>query len=429
MIAPKTVAEGTWAQEARKWDHTQGLRVVVATGSAAQRRRALYGPGDVYVIGRDNIAWAVEEFRNGWPFDMVVIDESTSFKNSQSKRFRALRAVRPHIRRLVELTGTPSPNGIEDLWAQIYLLDGGQRLGKSLTAFREAYLKPGRRGADGTVYEYKPRTGAEEAVADKIRDLCLSMQAADYLDLPEIIQDDRTVALSDRAREAYEQMEADLVLQLAETEIDAMSAAALTSKLLQIANGAVYDAEGRTHRIHDDKLRALAELVESLQEGGQSALVFYEFRSDRERILEMINGATLLEGPAQIEAWNRGEIPVLLAHPASAAYGLNLQAGGHHIIWYGLTWNFEQYTQANARLHRQGQTERVIVHQLICEGTRDEDVAQALERKGDAQAYIMDSLKARIRAIQAKKTVGGINTRPDTENAATARVAPQGGEK
>ena len=405
VIAPKKVAEGTWAAEAAKWDHTKGLRVSLATGTAAQRRKALYMPADVYIITRECTQWAVQEFKHRWPFDMVVIDESTSFKSHQAKRFRALASIRPHIARLVELTGTPSPNNIADLWAQIYLLDGGERLEKTYTAFRSRYMKPDSRGYDGTIYSYKPVQGATEAVLEKIRDLCISMKAADYLDLPDIVYDDRVVVLDPEAQKAYEKMESDMVLELADAEIDAMSAAALTGKLLQLSNGAVYDSEHAWHEVHRCKLEALAELIETLVEGGQSVLVFYQYRHDLERITAELKGYRVrcMSGPEDIEAWNGGRLDVLLAHPASAAYGLNLQAGGSHIVWFGLTWNYEQFVQANARLHRQGQEHTVFVHQLIVKGTRDEDVRKALCKKDGAQAYVMDSLKARVEKIRRGK--------------------------
>lgn len=404
VIAPKKVAEGTWTREKDKWDNTRILRISQVMGTPAKRIRALNTPADIYITNRENVCWLVDYYRNDWPFDMVVVDESSSFKSRSAKRFKALASVGTHIDRMVLLTGTPSPNGLDDLWAQIYLLDGGERLGKRYTWFRERYFDPGRRGADGMVYDYKAKPGSEQSILEKISDICVSMRAEDYLELPDLITHQVPVVLDQKAGKAYRDMERKMVLELPDEgdEISVASAAALSNKLLQLANGAVYDDEHGVHEIHECKIEAFLELVESLN--GKPALVFYNFQHDRERILKALSGSKYrvreLRKPQDEDDWNAGKIDVLLAHPASAAYGLNLQHGGNHLIWFGLTWNYELYTQANARLHRQGQTQKVIVHHLIAAGTRDEDVMQALERKEDVQNWVMESLKARIRKIR-----------------------------
>ena len=404
VIAPKKVAEGTWTKEKDKWEHTKMLRVSQVLGNKAKRIRALNTPADIYITNRENVVWLVEYYKNDWPFDMVVVDESSSFKSHKAKRFKALASVGSHIERMVELTGTPSPNGLDDLWAQVYLLDGGERLGKRYTQFRERYFQPDKRGADGMVYSYEAKPGTEQAVLDKISDICISMKAEDYLQLPDMIYHEIPVELDPKAMKAYRELERKMVLELPEDEedISVTSATALSNKLLQLANGAVYDEDRQVHEIHQCKIEAFLELVESLR--GKPVLVFYNYQHDRERILQALDGRELrikeLKTPQDEDAWNAGQIDVLLTHPASSAYGLNLQQGGNHVVWFGLTWNYELYTQANKRLHRQGQKEKVIIHHLVCSGTRDEDVMQALQRKDDVQNWVMGSLKARIRAIR-----------------------------
>lgn len=406
VIAPKKVAEGTWTKEKDKWEHTKILRVSQVLGSQSKRVRALNTPADVYIINRENVCWLVDHYRNSWPFDMVVIDESSSFKSHNAKRFKALASMGSRIDRLVELTGTPSPNGLSDLWSQVYLLDGGERLGKKFTQFRERYFDPGDRGQN-VVYNYKAKPGSEESILEKISDICISMKAEDYLELPEIIYHQIPVELDSKSLRAYIELERKMVLELPEDEeeISVTSAAALSNKLLQLANGAVYDEDHVTHEVHDCKIEAFLELIESLQ--GKPALVFYNFQHDRERILKALEKSKLrireLKNTQDEDDWNAGMIDVLLTHPASSAYGLNLQQGGNHVVWFGLTWNYELYTQANKRLHRQGQEQRVIIHHLVCSGTRDEDVMQALERKDDVQNWVMQSLKARIRAIKEEQ--------------------------
>lgn len=404
VIAPKKVAEGTWTKEAAKWDHTKMLRVSPVLGSQTKRIKALNTPADIYITNRENVVWLVDYYRNAWPFDMVVVDESSSFKSHSAKRFKALASVGERIERMVELTGTPSPNGLDDLWAQVFLLDGGERLGKRYTHFRERYFQPDKRGADGMVYSYEAKPGSEEGILKKISDICISMKAEDYLQLPDITYHEVPVELDAKALKSYCELEREMVLQLPEDgeDISVTSAAALSNKLLQLANGAIYDEDRQVHEVHGCKVEAFMELVESLQ--GKPALVFYNYQHDRTRLLEALKKAGLrvreLKTPQDEDDWNARRIDILLTHPASSAYGLNLQQGGNHVIWFGLTWNYELYTQANKRLHRQGQQEKVIIHHLVCSGTRDEDVMQALQRKDDAQNWVMESLKARIRRIK-----------------------------
>ena len=405
VVAPKKVAEGTWTKEKDKWDHTRILRVSQVLGSQARRIRALNTPADIYITNRENVAWLVDHYRNSWPFDMVVVDESSSFKSHNSKRFKALASVSGRIQRMVELTGTPSPNGLEDLWAQVYLLDGGERLGKRYGQFRERYFDPGKRG-NGVIYSWDPKAGSEQGILDKISDICISMKAEDYLQLPDITYSQVPVVLDARAEKAYRELEREMVLALPEEDgdISVTSAAALSNKLLQLANGALYDDGHEAHEVHGCKIEAFMELVESLQ--GKPALVFYNFQHDKGRIKKALAKTGLrvreLRGPQDEDDWNAHKVDILLAHPASAAYGLNLQQGGNHVIWFGLNWNYELYSQANKRLHRQGQEEKVIVHHLVCQGTRDEDVMAALERKEGAQEWVMQSLKARIRAVKER---------------------------
>lgn len=403
VIAPKKVAEGTWTREAAKWDHTCMLRVSPVLGNQAKRIKALNTPADIYITNRENVVWLVDYYRNAWPFDMVVVDESSSFKSHSAKRFKALASVGGRIDRMVELTGTPSPNGLDDLWAQVFLLDGGERLGKRYTHFRERYFQPGKRGADGMVYSYEAKPGSEQGILERISDICISMKAEDYLQLPDVTYHEIPVELDAKAAKAYRDLEREMVLELPDDgDISVTSAAALSNKLLQLANGALYDDDHGVHEVHNCKVEAFAELVESLQ--GKPALVFYNYRHDRTRLLEALRGTGLrvreLKTPQDEDDWNARRIDILLTHPASSAYGLNLQQGGNHVIWFGLTWNYELYTQANKRLHRQGQQEKVIIHHLVSAGTRDEDVMQALQHKDDMQNWVMESLKARIRRIK-----------------------------
>ena len=392
IIAPKKVAEATWQAEAGKWDHLQGLTLATALGSAREREAAIDARAEITVINRENVAWLVEHYGLGWPWDMVVVDESSSFKSPAAQRFKALKRMLPKIHSVVILTGTPAPNGIEDLWSQIYLLDRGERLGRYITHYRQRYFdhNPWR-------HEYVPKPGAFEAVQKRISDICVSMKAEDWLQLPELVTHDMPVKLDPVAEKLYRRMEREMVMEVGEDEeISATSAAALTGKLLQLCGGAVYEEAGEAHHVHDAKLEALGDLIEQLH--GEHALLFYGYRHEVPRLESVLAGKKVrrLESAEDAAAWNRGEVDVLLAHPASCAYGLNLQDGGHHVIWYTLTWSLELYQQANARLHRQGQEKPVIVHRLLTQGGVDEDVAKALEGKDETQAALVEALKARI---------------------------------
>lgn len=400
VIAPKKVAEATWQNEIAKWSHLKHLRYSTVLGTERQRIKALNTPADIYIVNRENVVWLVDLYKNNWPFDTVVCDEFSSFKSHQSKRFKALKSVKPHINRLIGLTGTPSPNGLLDLWSQVYLLDSGERLGKTFYSYRANYFK-----SDYMGYSYEPVKDTEKIVTDKISDICISMKADDYLDLPDAIDSVIPVCLTPKAKKQYEDMEKKMVLEIADAElIDATSAAALSNKLLQLANGAIYDEDHNYHEIHDCKIEAFMELIEQLN--GKSALVFYNYQHDLVRLQEALAKTKLrvkkLEGPQDQNDWNSGEIDILLTHPASSAYGLNLQQGGNHVIWFGLNWNYELYVQANKRLHRQGQTEKVIIHHLVTQNTRDEDVMAALEKKENVQNYVLESLKARIKKIKGE---------------------------
>lgn len=400
VIAPKKVAEATWQNEMKKWPQLKFLRYSTVLGSEKQRVKALNTPADIYIINRENVVWLVDLYQNSWPFDMVVCDEFSSFKSHNSKRFKALKSVKPHIKRLIGLTGTPSPNGLLDLWSQVYLLDSGERLGKTFYSYRANYFK-----SDYMGYSYEPVKDTEKIVTDKISDICISMKADDYLDLPDAIDSVIPVCLTPKAKKQYEDMEKKMVLEIADAElIDATSAAALSNKLLQLANGAIYDEDHNYHEIHDCKIEAFMELIEQLN--GKSALVFYNYQHDLVRLQGALAKTKLrvkkLEGPQDQNDWNSGKIDILLTHPASSAYGLNLQQGGNHVIWFGLNWNYELYVQANKRLHRQGQTEKVIIHHLVTQNTRDEDVMAALEKKENVQNYVLESLKARIKKIKGE---------------------------
>ena len=412
IIAPKTVAEDTWQSEGKKWDHLTGLRFSTVLGTAAQRQAALRARADIYIINRENTAWLVKELGRRWDFDTVVLDESTSFKSHQSQRFKAMKAIRPRLRRIIELTGTPNPHGMMDLWAQVFLLDGGKRLGRTITSYRDAYFLPDKRNG-AMIYSYRPKIGAEKAITEAISDLCISMKADDYLTLPELIEQDVIVKLDKAAQTAYTRLERDALLEIDSDTVTAANAAALSSKLLQLCAGAVYtepetpDGERGVMHIHDCKLDALTELIEQL--GGEHAVVCYGFVHDKDRILKALHGSgkrvRLYTGAADKDAWNAGEVDVLLIHPSSCGYGLNLQAGGHHLIWFTPSWNLEEYIQANKRLHRQGQPKPVIVHRLIVKGGRDEDVIRSLSSKDAAQERLLESLKARIDAVQGRPKI------------------------
>ncbi|WP_127147607.1 DEAD/DEAH box helicase [Veillonella sp. VA139] len=394
IIAPKKVAESTWAQEARKWDQTKYLRVASILGSANDRIQALESEADIYVMNRENVQWLYEYLKKKkqFPFDMLVIDESSSFKNPQAKRFKAMRKMRPLFKRIVILTGTPAPNTLMDLWAQMYLLDGGERLGKTITEYRTRYFRPDKTNGH-IVYSYRLQIGSDELIYSKIQDICMSLKAKDYLNLPDRIDNVITIELTDKERELYREMERTHILTLVDEEISALNAAAVANKLLQMANGAIYNEDGDAIVIHRQKIERLKELVEVNE--GKPILVFYNFKHDLESIKDAFPKSVELKTDADVEEWNTGNIQMLLAHPASAGYGLNLQAGGHIIVWYGLTWSLEQYQQANARLHRQGQQEPVIVHHLVTKDTMDEQVMRALERKEVGQDALLEAIKYR----------------------------------
>ena len=404
IIAPKKVAEDTWQVEAQKWQHLQDFRVIGVLGSATQREHALATPADIYVVNRENTQWLVQYYGRNWPFDTVVLDESSSFKNHQAKRFRALRTVRPRINRLIELTGTPNPHGLMDLWSQVFLLDGGQRLGRTVSVYRDMYFVPDKRNRT-TIFSYAPKDGAEQEIHRLISDICISMKAADYLDLPDFITEDVPVVLDDKAQKAYRKLEREAVLQIDEDTITANTAAALSGKLLQLCNGSVYGEDHEVIPVHDCKIEAFLEVVEQLK--GQHALVCYYFNHDRDRLLQALDKTGLrvrvYKDYRDKEDWNEGNIDILLVHPASCGYGLNLQDGGHYLIWFGLTWNLEEYLQMLKRLHRQGQKFPVTSIRLIVKGGRDEDVIQSLEAKDDAEERLLQSLKVRIRAAKEGK--------------------------
>ena len=396
VVAPKKVAETTWTDEAEKWDHLRHLRVVKVVGTERQRVAALGEDADVYVIGRDSFVWLVAHYGGRLPFDMAVIDELTSFKSPKSRRFKAMKAVSPLFRRVVGLTGTPAPNGLIDLWAQLYCVDLGERLGRFVTRYREAYFTEHR--WNNIVVRCSPKKGAEEAIRAKLADICLTMQAKDYLELPPLITHDVRIHLSPSVSEGYRQFERDRVMEFAEEHsgqpqhLIAQSAAGLMNKLSQYAAGAVYDDDKNPVLIHDEKLDRLVELIE---QANSPVLVFYQYRHDIPRILDRLKGCKAEEykTPDQLRRWNDGDIDVLLAHPASTAFGLNMQHGGHYIVWYGTGWNLELYQQANARLHRQGQTKPVIVYRLVCAGTVDERALKAIDSKAGVQQSLIAGLK------------------------------------
>ena len=390
VIAPLRVGRDTWPAEIAKWDHLDGLTYAVAIGTPAERLSALRAKADIYIINRENVQWLVEESGIPFDFDMVVIDELSSFKNHQAKRFRSLMSVRSRVSRIVGLTGTPSSNGLMDLFAEFKILDFGARLGRYISRYRDRYFLPDKRNAQ-VVFTYKLRPGAEEQIYNAISDITISMKAEDYLDLPACIHNEVKVRLSDREQGLYEEFRKQMVLSLGDEEIDAMNAAALTNKLLQMANGAIYDAGHYEHHIHDRKLDALEDLIEAAN--GKPVLVCYWFRHDLARIRKRFD-VRELKTSQDITDWNGGKIPVAVIHPASAGHGLNLQYGGCTLIWFGLTWSLELYQQTNARLWRQGQKEPVVIHHILTESTIDEQVMAALNRKDETQAALIDAVKA-----------------------------------
>ena len=394
VIAPKRVAENTWSKEASKWEHLKHLKVSRVMGTEKQRLAALNAKADLYVINRENVVWLVDLLGQRWPFPIVIIDELSSFKSAQAKRFKALRRVRGRIKRIIGLTGTPRPNSLEDLWPELYLLDQGDRLGRTLTQFRARYLLPDKMNGH-IVYSYKPREGAEAEVYDRLADICLSIKKEDVLQLPGQIYEDVELTPPPALLKKYKKFERDKVMECldADGEVVAGSEAALTNKLLQFANGAIYDMDGQVHELHTVKLDALEEMLE--EAGGEPVLVLYAYKHDADRIRKRID-CRALDTPEDIDAWNRGEIPVALAHPASIGHGLNLQDGGHIIIWYGLTWSLELYQQANERLNRPGQQHVCRIYHLILKGTHDERVLKALESKDKGQAAAIEALRLEI---------------------------------
>lgn len=402
VIAPLRVARDTWPAEAGKWDHLEDIDVSVIVGDKKTRIAALNHPAMVYVINRENVKFLVEYYeKNGlrWDFDAVIIDELSSFKNHQSQRFKWLRKVRPFVKRMIGLTGTPTSNGLMDLWAEIGILDGGERLGRFIGRYREAYFKAGSMNPQtGVVFQYVPRPGAEEQIYGKIADITISMKAMDYLHMPDCVPARHYVEMDKKERKLYDMLRKDLIIPLKDADIDAANAASLTGKLLQMANGAVYDENSAVREIHQRKLEKLEDLIEAAN--GQSVLVAYWFKHDRQRIMEHLSSMGYkprdIKESKDIRDWNGGNIQVALIHPASAGHGLNIQSGGHILIWFGLTWSLELYQQTNARLWRQGQTDVVTIHHIICKDTVDEDVMAALEQKDITQEKLIAAVKARL---------------------------------
>lgn len=406
VIAPKRVAESVWQEEAENWDHLKHLTFSKIIGNEQKRIAAIKKKANIYIISRDNIAWLCAFYGGSkLPFDMVVIDELSSFKSYKSQRFKSLRATQPYFKRFVGLTGTPAPNGLIDLWPQIYFMDRGERLGKTITAYRNMYFRPGQTNGN-VVYSYNLLQDSEKLIHEKIADICISMKADDYLQMPFRTDNFIKLDLPEDLKKKYQEFEKEKVLELIEdeakqedgatTEINVVNAAALSNKLLQFANGAVYDENRNVHEVHQIKLEMLKEIVENAN--GQSVLVAWTYQHDRDRIMQYLKAykPRELKKPEDIKDWNAGKVQVMLAHPASAGHGLNLQAGGSIIVWYGQTWSLELYQQFNARLYRQGQQNHVIIHHLIMKGTHDEDVIVALRRKNRSQSELMNSIKAKI---------------------------------
>ena len=398
IIAPLRVARNTWPAELQKWDHLQDLTVSVVVGNAEERKAALAKQADLYVINREMVLWLVEQSGYKFDFDTVVIDELSSFKNHQSKRFRALMKVRPKVKRIIALTGTPSSNGLMDLWAEFRLLDMGERLGRYITQYRTKYFMPDKRNAQ-IIFSYKPLPGAEEQIYGKISDITISMKAADFLPMPQRIESEYPVYLSEEEREKYDALKQEMVLQLPDEEITAANAASLSGKLSQLANGAIYTEEKNVITVHDRKLDALEDIIEAA--AGKPILVAYWFQHDLQRITERLEALKVsyarISSPGSIELWNRGEFAVGLIHPASAGHGLNLQEGGSTLVWFGLTWSLELYQQTNARLWRQGQTaSTVVIQHIVAKDTVDEKILKALTEKNNTQEALIAAVKAEL---------------------------------
>lgn len=392
VIAPLRVARDTWPAEIEKWEHLKGLTYSVAIGTEAERLAALKRPAHLYLINRENVDWLITKSGLAFDYDMVVIDELSSFKSYAAKRFKSLLKVRPRVKRMVGLTGTPSGNGLMDLWAEFRVLDMGQRLGRYITHYRNNFFVPDKRNQQ-MIFSYKPKPGAEEAIYKLISDITISMKSADFLKMPECVINEVPVALSEKEWSVYHDLREDMVVALKDEEIDAVNAAALSGKLLQMANGAVYNEEKEVIRIHDRKLDALEDLIEGAN--GKPVLVAYWYNHDLQRIKQRFS-VREIKTSQDIKDWNNGEIPVAVIHPASAGHGLNIQFGGSTIIWFGLTWSLELYQQTNARLWRQGQNDTVVIHHIIAKDTIDEDVMAALRKKEKIQSALIDSVKARI---------------------------------
>ena len=390
IIAPKRVAEDTWPKEIKKWSHLEELNFSLVMGNEKQRLKALNKKVFIYIINRENVAWLVENYK--WDFDTVVIDELSSFKSNRAQRFKALKAVRPKIARVIGLTGTPAPNSLIDIWPQIYLLDMGERLGRFIGGFRDRFFQADKRNRE-IIYSYKLREGAEEAIYNNISDICISMKAVDFLEMPELINNNIEVTMSTKEKKIYDDFKKNMIISVEGNELDAINAAGLSNKLVQMANGAVYGEEKKVIHIHDRKLDALEDLIEGAN--GKSILVAYWYKHDLSRIKERFNVRNI-DTSEDIEDWNKGKIPVALIHPASAGHGLNLQEGGSTIVWFGLTWSLELYQQLNARLWRQGQKNTVVIQHIVTKGTHDEDIIKALASKEANQSALIAAVKAQI---------------------------------
>lgn len=391
VIAPLRVARDTWSRECEKWEHLRGLSISKVVGSERERKMALYQKADIYVINRENVEWLIKN--KEWDFDTVIIDELSSFKSPSSKRFRALKKIRHKIKRIVGLTGTPTPNGLLDIWSQIYLLDGGERLGRTYSGYRSRYFHPQKYVNGGIPTDYQINEDAEEKIYERISDICISMKALEYLKMPECIFNKVPIELDEKEMKLYRQLERDLLLPLDDSEVDAANAAVLSNKLLQMAGGAVYDEFGDVKTIHDKKLDALEDLIEAAN--GKPVLVYYGFKHERDRIKNRFDVGEI-NTSEDIAKWNRGEMQIALCHPASTGHGLNLQDGGCTIIWFSMTWSLELYQQANARLWRQGQKQTVVIHHIIAKNTIDERVMVALENKDTSQAALIEAVRAQI---------------------------------
>ena len=390
IVAPLRVCNSVWRQEAAKWEHTSGLKISVCTGNLKERTSGLMQPADIYIVNRENVVWITQYFGKKWPFDMVVIDEASSFKSSSAKRWKALKKVRPFIQRSVQLTGTPASNGLVDLWAQLYLLDLGHRLGRTKTAYLQRFFQ-----SDFMGYKFEPRPGAEKNIHSLVSDIVLSLRTEDYMDLPERIDSVVSVTVDPKVMDQYKSLEKEFLLTIEDTDIDAMNAAALANKLLQFSNGHVYDQDKNIKVVHDAKIEALKDIIED--NAGEPILVAYNYKSDLDRIKKAIPHAEVMDKQqSTIDRWNNGEIPVLLVHPASTGHGLNLQAGGSLIIWFGINWSLELYEQLNGRLHRQGQTKPVRVVHIVADGMLDEKVMGAIAGKAKTQRELLDALKEMI---------------------------------